>query len=653
MKNKKNLFIGGGIAAVVVVVIIGVVFFMNKTSGADVMEKYTAFINDGKYDEMYAMLSKDAKKDISKKDFITRNKNIYTGIEATKIKLSDIKEEEGTVSYTMSMNSLAGEFSFQNKVSFHKEDGEYKLDWNDSFIFPELTRDSYVSLITDYGKRGDIVDRNDKILATQADIMQIGIVAKGNEDQEATSQVLSERIGISLESIEEKLNASWVEADMFVPIKNMAYDQDLYDDLSAISGVQVNILKDEGRSYPYGEKCAHITGYVQSISAEELEEHEGEGYTEESLIGKTGIEKIYEKDLKASVGYIIEIQNSNREHIKTMAKKAHKDGKRVKLTIDIDLQQKLYDEISNDAGCVSAMNFQTGEVLALVSTPSYDPNELAYGISNERWKEITSNELNPLQTRFINTFAPGSTFKTISGAIALEKGIIDNDTDLGKEVNWLWQLDESWGDYYIPTQTQYDEPSNLLNALKYSDNIYFAKLATQLGSDYAKGLNAFGFNDTLPFDFSLEKSTYGKNLKNSVTLATTGFGQGQLQVNPLHLMTMYSAFLNEGNMIQPYLLYDEGKSSYYKENVISAQTAAILKNDLIETASHNAPVVNQTIGGKTGTAEVGDEQLGWMVAFSEEGTQPLLVSVMIENAKAKNGSVYVIPIIQDIFTNVQ
>lgn len=653
--NKKNLYIGGSIIAVALIAVIAfVIINLNSTKASDAMETYVKLIDDGKYDEMYEMLSNDAKKNISLEDFVNRNKNIYTGIEADKIKLNDIEESDGKVSYTMSMDSIAGEFSFANTVNMVKEDGEYKLNWDDSVIFPDLLADGFVSIQVHTGLRGSIVDRNDVVLATQADLMQVGLVPAKIEDKDAVLQSFADLAGISVESIEDKLNASWVEDDLFVPIKNIAYDATKYDEFMNIPGVQITILNDAGRSYPYGVKCAHITGYVQSITAEELEKHKDQGYTSDSLIGKTGIESIYEEKLRAKDGYSIVVLDANRNVIKNMATKEKQDGETVKLTIDINVQTYLFDKLANDAGSVSAMDPHTGEVLALVSTPSYDPNEFAYGISNARWEEITSNEANPLQARFTNAFAPGSTFKAITGAIGLENEIITNDTDLGKAENWLWQLDESWGDYFVPTTAQYSEPSNLVNALKYSDNIYFAKLATEIGDDnYADGLDQFGFNETLPFDFGLSKSTYGKKLSDSMMLATTGFGQGQLQVNPIHLTTMYSAFINDGNMLQPYLLYDEGKSSYYKENVVSSETAAIMKNALIETANRNAPVEGQTIGGKTGTAEVGDEQIGWMVAFREDGNRPLLVTVMVENAKAMNGSVYVIPIIQDIFNNLQ
>ncbi|NBK96687.1 MAG: penicillin-binding transpeptidase domain-containing protein [Erysipelotrichia bacterium] len=653
-RGNKKLYIAGGIVVFVVVASVFAMLHLNQVKASDMIKEYTQLLADEKYEDMYQLLSKETKENISKKAFVSRNQNIYEGIEASDIKIKDIEEKENKLTYTMSMNSIAGEFSFKNSVNCTKEEGEYKLEWDSSVIFPDLKDDGFVSVETDYGKRGMLLDRNEQVLATQADMMQVGLVPEYINDEVATLQNLSSLTGLSVEKIEEKLNASWVEKDMFVPIKNMAHDTSVFEALNTIEGVQINILKEEGRSYPYGEKCAHLTGYVQSITAEELEKYKDKGYTETSLIGKTGAEKVYEEKLRASDGYAIVILDKNRSTITTVAKKDKKDGENVKLTIDINVQSTLYDELVNDAGCATAMDPHTGEVLALVSTPSYNPNELAYGITSARWEEITSNELNPLQSRFANVFTPGSTFKAITGAIGLETGQISNDTDLGKAENWLWQLDDSWGEYFIPTQTQYSEPSTLVNALKYSDNIYFAKLATQIGSkEYEEGLDTFGFNETLPFDFHLAKSTYGKKLSDDVTLATTGFGQGQLQVNPLHLTAMYSTFLNEGNMLQPTLLYEEGKVSYYKKEVITKEHAEIMKNDLIATAQHVAPVLNQNIGGKTGTAEVGEEQLGWMVAFREEGTRSMLVSVMVENAKAKNGSVYVIPMIQDIFTKIQ
>ena len=188
-------------------------------------------------------------------------------------------------------------------------------------------------------------------------------------------------------------------------------------------------------------------------------------------------------------------------------------------------------------------------------------------------------------------------------------------------------------------------------ALKYSDNIYFAKLVTQIGeAKFTKGMDAFGFNKQLPFAFPLAKSSYGDKMDDSIILAASGFGQGKLQVNPIHLTSMYSAFLNAGNMLQPTLSLEEKNSTFVFEKVISNTVANTMKEDLIVTGNKNMPVNGQVIGGKTGTAEVGNEQIGWTVAFREGGAQPMIVTVMIENAKAMNGSMYVTPIIQDIFT---
>ena len=211
----------------------------------------------------------------------------------------------------------------------------------------------------------------------------------------------------------------------------------------------------------------------------------------------------------------------------------------------------------------------------------------------------------------------------------------------------------------MTTVTDYGDEVNLKNALIYSDNTYFAKVACRLGTDaYTSGLDALGFNESFSAGFDFAASTYGSNMKDQVTLANSGYGQGDILISPLHLASIYSAFLNGGKMMKPYLEINSDQS-VWKENVISKENAEIIKEDLIASvekkgvSGSDAYIEGMNIGGKTGTAEVGENELGWFIGFSDNGDQSLVMALMCENAKEQGGSLLAVQKVKAIFETLK
>lgn len=426
-----------------------------------------------------------------------------------------------------------------------------------------------------------------------------------------------------------------------------------------------NILADGGendRVYPYKEIASHITGYIQGITAEELESMSNKGYTSTSVIGKTGLEKEYEDRLKGENGVEVYIEDNQGNNIKTIVKIEGKKGEDIKLTIDIDIQKKIYEQMKNDEGFFVVMNPKTGEILALVSTPSYDANKFITGMTNDEWNSLVNDEGNPLYTRFLESWCPGSTFKPITGAIGLTSGKLST-TDEFSYTGLAWQKDSSWQDHKITTLTGYSGKKNLRNALIYSDNIYFAQAVLEIGEEtFTKGLDKVKFNESIGFDMPTSKSIYSNSdtIASESILADSGYGQGQILVNPIHMASIYSAFVNDGNMIKPYIEYkDDKKAEYLVENAFTKEAANEIKEGLIQVVEnpsgtgHDVKVDGVTIAGKTGTAELkaskeaeGDT-LGWFDCFTvdENSEDSLLIISMAKNRK----STYLKAIIRTLF----
>ena len=667
-----------GMAAITVAVCVAGMFKKEEVwkTPEELLVEYMNHIPAQEYEQMYAMLHIEASGNVSQEDFIKRNSAIYEGIEIQNMAVEIIAydEEQLTVTYQTSFDTVAGEISFENEAFFLEGEDGYKLVWDNSLIFPNLASTDKVRVSTTQANRGEILDRNGRVLAGKGTASSVGIVPGKLENREEAIAKIAELLETTPEVIEKKLSAQWVKDDSFVPIKTIPRveeiellkvepDEDVlkekerHESLLAIPGVMISDV--EVREYPLGEAAAHLVGYVQSVTAEDLEEHAGEGYTANSVIGRSGMEGLFEKELKGQNGCRIYIVNSEGKEKEELACILVQHGQDIKLTIDASLQIALYEQFQEDKSCSVAMNPYTGEVLALVSTPSYDNNDFIMGLSSEQWIALNDDEDKPMYNRFRQVWCPGSTFKPVTAAVGLESGAIDPNEDYGN-VGLSWQKDASWGSYYVTTLHAY-EPVILENALIYSDNIYFAKAALKIGSEEMESsLTGLGFNEELPFEIKMAESQYSNSegIETEIQLADSGYGQGQVLVNPLHMACIYSAFCNEGNVIKPYLVYQkDAVAEYWIPGAFSNETASrVLEgtkkvvNDSNGTgyAAHRDDIL---LAGKTGTAEIkaskddtSGTELGWFAIFTAEDTveRPILIISMVEDVKGRGGNGYVV-----------
>ena len=695
-RTKKVLLLIAGIMGAIT---LGMAVYMliltktgsNLTKPAELLLTYMNYISEQNYKEMYRMLDVDASGQISEEDFIKRNSAIYEGIEVHNITTTIIsydaetpsgypsmpfgdKEERNVVHYQTAFDTAAGNISFENEAFFLKGEDGYKLAWSDSLIYPGLSSTDRVRVSTIQAKRGEILDRNDRILAGPGVASSVGIVPGKLENKDSVIEQIAELLGIESEEIEKKLSAKWVKEDSFVPVKTLRKVEEielmsLEPDEEALKEYErqqrlleipgVMISDTEVRSYPLKDAAAHLVGYVQNVTAEDLEKHAGDGYTANSVIGRSGAEGLFEKELRGQNGCRIYIVDSDGNEKEELACRIVENGKDIKLTIDSELQNVLYEQFRSDKSCSVAMNPYTGEVLALVSTPSYDNNDFIMGLSSEKWAALNEDENKPMYNRFRQVWCPGSTFKPITAAIGLESGAINPNEDYGN-VGLSWQKDASWGSYHVTTLHAYD-PVVLENALIYSDNIYFAKAALKIGAEEMKNsLLKLGFQEEMPFEVVMSKSQYSntENIETEIQLADSGYGQGQILVNPLHMACLYTAFCNKGNVIKPYFVYlPDADPEYWIPNAFSENTTNLVLegmkkviNDSHGTgyAAHREDIL---LAGKTGTAEIkvskedtSGTELGWFAIFTAEKTEenPILIVSMVEDVKGRGGSGYVV-----------
>ncbi|MFT8317704.1 MAG: penicillin-binding transpeptidase domain-containing protein [Sporolactobacillus sp.] len=641
----------------------------HQATASDRFKDFTNAWQKKNFSKMYTYLSKSTKKSVSKSNFIERYQRIYDGVEAGKLTAS-IKATEGntkSVSFKSVLATAAGPVHFSGKAVWvkekHGDTSNWYLNWKPGFILPGMTGKDKIRVSTLPANRGSILDRNGKPLAYNGPAARIDLVPGklgSGKGRDQTLKKIAKLLGMTPAQINQTLKQSWVQADSLVPMKVVAAsDTSLIKKVTSLPGVYKTQI--QTRAYPDKQASGHLTGYVGQVTADILKAHPNEGYTADSVIGRTGLEQLYENKLRARDGAVIQILNANGSQKKILARKQAQNGQDIRLTIDQKVQDTLYGQLKKDSGSAVALDPKTGDVLGLVSAPSYDPNDFVRGLSAADYTKLSQAKSQPLLNRFTEATAPGSTFKALTAAIALDHHSIDPNHEV-KISGKSWQQDKSWGNYHV-TRLDSAPSVNLEEALYRSDNIYFAQTALKIGaSSFISGSKEYGLGESIPFPYPMQKSTLSTDgkLDNSMLLANSGYGQGQVSVTPLQMSLIYSAFVNRGNIIKPRLIKNSQAPQMWKKHVMSASTAQLLNKDLAQVidnpagTAHDAAISGLPMAGKTGTPEFKKKQgktgreNGWFVAYNTKNPK-LLVTMVVENTQKHGGSHYVTPKIKAVF----
>ena len=582
--------------------------------------------------------------DYTKESMAERYETVYGGVGAAELNVSDnttVTQEEGAdhydLSYTVNMETALGTLDEKKyETTLSKTDDGYKVDWNTHLIFPDMEPTDKVSLTTTVGERGDILDKNGSPLATEGTSWQAGMQpsALGEGDQRTTNlEKIAETYDVTVEELESLLEQGWVTPDSFVPFKGMPQDAEL----PQVTGVVYQEVT--ARTYPLNEAAAHLIGYVGEVSAEDIEKDPT--LRTGDVIGKSGLEATYDERLRGQKGGRIEILTDDGELKMVLQETEVQNGEDITLTINAEIQQAAYDQLTGQSGSAVFMNPTDGSLLALVSTPSYDANLMSSGISSEQYQAYVNDPMSPFLARYAAGYAPGSTFKVVTAGIGLDAGtIIPEET---QEISGLsWQKDESWGDYKV-TRVKDVASVNLADAFAYSDNIYFARQALDMGRDtYEAGLKQYIFGEDLKLPIAMNPAQISNSgtLDSEGMLADTAFGQGELLLSPIQQAVTYTPFANNGKLVYPKLTADQETAE--TKQPVTPESAAIVKEDLVQTvqkeygSSHKLAVIDQKTAAKTGTAETRESETegedaetnGFLMAFDAENSIYLMVAMI-------------------------
>ena len=326
------------------------------------------------------------------------------------------------------------------------------------------------------------------------------------------------------------------------------------------------------RYYPYKENFTHVLGYLSRASALDLEENESikKNYVPSLRVGKSGLEKTFEKDLIGTNGIQRYEVNAYGKRVNQLDHTVGKKGKNITLTVDAEIQKFANDILIGKSGSISVMDIYTGEIVALHSSPSFDPNLFIHGISNKDWKLIRENPLKPLLNKTISgLYSPGSTIKPIVALSALENDVISPNM----KVKCTGKI-ELYGHTYHCWKEKGHGYMDLRNAIKQSCDTYFYETSRRLGVDRLnvtatkfglghKVLNGIFKNEKIGLVPSTKwkKNNLGRGWVLGETLLT-GIGQGYIQTTPLQLCLMTAQLANGGFKIHPRIILDKSYEDY-------------------------------------------------------------------------------------------
>lgn len=516
-----------------------------------------------------------------------------------------------------------------------------------------------IRIVPSMAPRGTFYDRNGELLVTNRPGFSVSLLPLTAPISDDVIDRLSDLLKVPTDEIKTKIaghsgfNPIRIKTDVTPDIVSIIEEQK-----SQYPGVVIEVTPI--RDYILKQEGAHTFGYVSEINDTELEKMKDEGYKSGDIIGKFGLEKVYDKELRGeNGGQQVEVDVSGKP-VQILGRKEPIPGDDLELTIDINLQQaaeKAVDEqltqIGAHAAAAVVMNPQTGEILAMVSRPAFDPNLFAHGISSKDWNQLNNNPYHPMDNKTITgEYPPGSTFKIVTGTAALTEGVVTPDE----------QIFDSGHHWIIPKGNADGEALGWLNfrtALAHSDNVYFYEMGNRLGIDrLEKYARMFGLGAKTGIDLPYEATGLvanrrykEKNFDDGEWYLSETFdaaiGQGFNLVTPLQAAMVMGEIAADGKRYKPHVVNriiapDGSVVKDFQPELLSQLDVPEEDIKLVQDGLHDVTKYGTAassfrgftvdIAGKTGTAENSQgRDHGWFVAYGPFDNPNIVVAVIVEN----------------------
>ena len=526
--------------------------------------------------------------------------------------------------------------------------------------------------------RGAIFDRNGTPLVENRPSFDILLYREDMKDRDATERFIIDKLGVSRESIERQFSRH-KNTPRYRPI---VVKEDVgMDDISAVEAhrqehPEIRLGREQRRLYNYGNLAAHIFGYLGEVSEKELKSGEFPNAVPGSLVGRTGVEKSYNHILTGIDGARQVVVNSIGREIGILEEIPSIIGGDIRLSIDLDLQTVMEQELEGRVGAAIAMDPRNGEILAMASAPSFDPNAFSPRISGPEWRELINNPDKPLQNRAIqNSHSPGSTFKIIMASAGLHSGALDDNPAVLCTGSSMY-----YGRVFHCASQAGHGSLRLETAIAASCNIFFYELGNRLGiTKIAEHASALGLGSRTGIDLPDERNgvmpsqEWSKRVRNGPWYAgetiSVAVGQGAVNTTPIQMLRAISAIATGGRLTTPHVLLDakadDEQSTEWRVTQLPLKDEHIrrIREGMWQSVNgggtgRNARVPGMDICGKTGTVQVvGRENRplmkanagnhSWFTGFASRDNPEIAVVVFVEHGGS--GGAIAAPIAGKIF----
>ena len=648
---------------------------------------YLSAWNSGDYAAMYEMLSAKSRASISFEDFQARYANVATQTNLFKVDYeilqSLINPSSAQVGYRVTLNSaVIGAITRDTNMDLSLESGQWRVVWDDRIILPELSGGNTLSLERFVPARGIIYDRNGNALATNTQAVAVGVypslIESGDEDQVVTE--LARVSGLDAQRISELVFPENDTPDYYVPIAEVSAEQfnARAGDWNQLSGIFYQNY--DTRLYFEGGAAPQAIGYYGSIPAEDVQQYIPLGYQSDDRVGRLGVEAWAEEYLAGTRGGALYVLNSAGEIVTKIAETAAQPAASVYSTIDQELQLRAQEAIQDFTGAIVVLERDTGRVLAIVSSPGFNPNWADPLDANSLWATYFPDDAG----RFFNRatqgqYPPGSIFKVVPFSAALESGVFQPESTLDCVQEWHGLAGQTLVDWTLEKELPPSGTLSLLEGLMRSCNTWFYQIGLDLynaGQPDAVTEMARGFGLGTPTGIQEVPEVAGSLETPNAQDAEAGrneavqqaFGQGTTLITPIQAAAYVAAIGNGGTLYRPQLVERvedangvailnfspqvKGTLPISANTLLNLQTAMrMVVTDPRGTAYRRFTGFSIPLFGKTGTATAGEGLLphAWFIGYTDAGRpeEPdIAMAVLVENMG--DGSEFAAPIFRRV-----
>ena len=633
--------------------------------------------SESDYNAMYTMLAPSRRETITAEQFVARYKGIATEatIKSIKITVNSVREEgnEAEAKHTVAIETYAvGTLQHDNTMLLRREQGRWGVLWNPGLIFPQLGSGGSVRYIPLVSARADIFDRKGKPFTQPQTLIVVEVVPEQMKNENAVLATLARLFNKQPGVIKAMYSNS--PGDWRTPIGTLTQEQ-VKANLDALNqpGIYTDSTKDI-RTYPRGTLAAHAIGYVGQVSAEELAKLEVKGYREGDLIGKSGLELWGEQYLAGQRGGKLVIVSPSGAVTAALANVPAKQSQNIYTTLDLDVQEIVEKALGAHIGAAVVMDISNGNVLAMASHPTWDPNRLSQKMTPQDFRALINDPGDPLVNRATQgAFPPGSVFKIVSYAAAIEKGLYSPNS-LFNDPGYWDGLGQNFRKvcWIYPITGKGHGTISFANALTQSCDVTFYQVGQKLDQTDRNLLpnfaRAFGLGKETGIELAESPGIVPDPNKGTWRPGDTinlVIGQGDLLTTPLQIVDMLAAIANGGTLYRPRLVARVSSLADGTEKVfptdargklpVSAATLTSIRQALARvTADSTGTAYNAfrgakvAIAGKTGTAEVlkTGEPHSWFAAYAPADNPKIAVVVIAEHGG--EGSTTAAPIVREI-----